>query len=251
MRRKLMAVMAFLAGVVVLDIAMVTSPASASMFNFVDCTTITAATPGPIPVCPPTTTPFEQNSLNSGLVYKSTDDLITGLSVTAWTGLPASTSATDIEIKNDITASGEVGLGIANNPPEFEITTADLMNLDTSSVVGPGTAVSASITIQSIQGGEGFTECLGDTPGQLGSVDCHTFTNPPGDVIQTFSLNVADLKIHPVVGITASAGDVLLQADIHTFSAPEPASVALSGAGFLGIALLPFLRRRSIGRHRS
>jgi hypothetical protein len=246
-----MVVMALLAGIVVLDIAMATSRAAASTFNFVDCTTITAATPGPIPVCPPTTTPFELNSLNTGLVYKSTDNLITGLGVSAWTGLPGSTSATDIEIKNDITASGEVGLGIANNPPGFEITTADLMNLDTSSVVGPGTAVSASITIQSIQPGEGFTECLGDTPGQLGSVDCNTFTNPPGDVVQTFSLNVADLKIHPVVGITASAGDVLLQADIHTFSAPEPASVALSGAGFLGIALLPFLRRRSIGRRRS
>jgi len=247
-----MVVMGLLAGAIMLCIAVVINPsASASTFNFVDCTTITAATPGPIPVCPPPTTSFEQNSLNTALEYKSTDNLITGLDVSAWTGLPGSTSPTDIEIKNDITASGEVGLGIANNPPGFEITTADLMNLDTSKVVGPGTAVSASVTIQSIQAGEGFTECLGDTPGQLGTVDCQTFTNPPGDVIQTFSLNVADLKIHPVVGITASAGDVLLQADVHTFTAPEPDSVVLSGAGFLGIALLPFLRRRSIGRHRS
>jgi hypothetical protein len=230
------------------------SPASASSFNFVDCSTITAATPGGLPIAgciiPPTTS-FDVNSGSDHLTYESTDHVLQNLVVSGWTGLPGGTVPTNIQIKNDIVGTGEVGLGIAKNSPEFEITTSDLINLDTTNGTGgKGLLTAATLTVESIQPGEGFKECLGNTPGQLGTVDCNSFTNPgTGGVSQTFILNAADVRANPVIGITAlasplTAADVLLNANVQTFSVPEPSSVALLSTGFFGLALVPFVRRR-------
>jgi hypothetical protein len=138
-----------------------------------------------------------------------------------------------------------MGLGLSKNSPDFEITSSDVMNLDASGITGgSGNISSASLTVESIQPGEGFMACLGNTPGAVGTIDCQTITNPSAGVTETIMLNAADLRLHPVVGLTATAGDVLLNANIETFSVPEPNSIALLSSGFLGLAFVPFVRRR-------
>src|SRR5262245_47711101 len=131
MKTRVMVLAAVIGATMVVGMAMfASSPASASSFSFVDCSTITAGSPAgigganPVPgscVIPPTAGSFSINTLNSSLTYESTDHALQNLVVTGWTGLPGGTIPTNIQIKNDTTVSGEVGLGLAKNPPDFEI----------------------------------------------------------------------------------------------------------------------------------
>jgi hypothetical protein len=212
-----------------------TPPASAQSFDFANCATILTAGAA----CP------NVDSTKSSLTYKDTGTGTFDVTASGLTATIIGEQPTNLFVKFTGTDPGEeTGLGLAKNPPDHEITSADLVNIDLSKI--GETLASANLTIESIQAGEGFRACLGKTVGQLGSVDCVNGLNPPGGTAQDVLFSsAADLAANPIIGITALSGDVLIASglDVAVVGVPEPGSIALFGSALVGLMLVH--RRKS------
>ena len=210
------AVLVFSAGVVLAG-AVLPAAAVNITFDFTNCAAITAPAPSPPTPCP-------GDTFTPTLTYT-----VSGVSLTVngFSGVGPGAPPNNLFIKT--LGGGENGLGLSGQTAN-EIQPGTFIQLDTSGLpAGLGT-----LSIQSVQAGEMFNVCLGDTSGTFGSVNCLPGTGPfpPNDIATiTFPFNVPGL---PFVDITAFNGDVLVG---EVNPAPEPGTLALLLTGAAGLAL--------------
>ncbi len=221
MRLWALVVLALAAGVVLAG-AVLPAAAISITFDFTNCLAITAPAPSPPTPCPGDTgTPT--------LTYT-----VSGVSLTAngFSGLGPSAPSNNLFIKT--AGAGETGVGLSGQTAN-EIQPGTFIQLDTSGLpAGPGT-----ISIGSLQTGQSFNVCLGDTSGKFGSVNCMSGTGPfPPNDIATLTGVPFNMPGDPFVDITAPTGDVLLlNATGEINPAPEPSTLALLLTGAAGLAL--------------
>jgi hypothetical protein len=102
-----------------------------------------------------------------------------------------------------------MGLGIVG-PPDNEITPTTFIQLDLHNLFAMSPSPTMlTLTIQSIQTGEGFAIYQSNTAGVLGTpIPGGTGTNPPKGVTQTITVPIS--AANPFVNVTAISGDVVL-----------------------------------------
>ncbi len=190
-------------------------------FDFTNCAAITAPAPSPPTPCP-------GDTLTPTLTYT-----VSGfpLTVNGFSGLGPSAPPNNLFVKT--LGLGETGLGLSG-PPANEINPGTFIQLDTSGLpAGPGT-----ISIGSVQAGESFKVCLGNTSGTFGSVNCQAATGPfpPNDITPPLTVPF-NMPGDRFVDITAPTGDVLLLNGVGELNpTPEPSTLALLLTGAAGLA---------------
>ena len=217
--------LAVLTGVVgaamAVGIAMFTTPpASADTFGFADCTQII----GPAGfACP-------NDTGKTTLQYQSP----AGLRVDTF-GFDKPATPTDLYVKQG--GVDETGLGLTSPSADHEITTNQLITIDTRML--PAGDTSGMLTLQSIQAGEQAQICDEATNGVFGSTGSNTCELtaivPPGGMAQT--LDVLFNPSLPWLAITSVSGDVLIASDFEVAQVPEPTTMALLLTGVAGLVL--------------
>ena len=149
-----------------------------------------------------------------------------GITITAY-GFSGAGASMDLYGKN--AGGDEVGLGL-NGTLNDEIGTTNFVQLNLTNLLATNPA-SITMSIGSVQEGEGWNIYVSNTLGTLGTF-LQTGTT---DFSKTFTLNSLP-KGDAFVSVQASSGNVLLSTLATTGSSvPEPGSAAILGAGLLGI----------------
>jgi hypothetical protein len=148
------------------------------------------------------------------------------------------TTATDLYGKND--GGSEHGVGIAGSP-DNEITSANFVELNISSIMDPFT-----LTIGSTQDNQGFDVCFSSSLGVLGT-SCTSYSDPGSDPFTTAVLSkpTGDNYVSVTgLGPADANHNVLLDSMTTVSPTPEPSSLFLLGSGILGAAGV--IRRRFV-----
>ncbi len=152
-------------------------------------------------------------------------------------------SAMDLYGKNN--GPGEEGLGLANGG-DNEIQTNQFIQLNLTNLLNVLPA-SETLTIDSVQLGEGFAFYQSSTLGSVGTL-LNTFVGTgPAQVSEPLSINAANGAYISVAAY--KTGDVAINSlsasvDPTNFNSPEPATLALVGGALIGLASLR--RRRKV-----
>jgi hypothetical protein len=167
-------------------------------------------------------------------------DSPSGYTVTASGYFTSSTSSPSDNLYVKTSGGDENGLGLVSEDSDHEINTNQFIQLNLSSLANAG-FTGGTLTIGSVQSGEGYSIFTSNTAGVLGSLELSgTTDNSPISV----SWSASD----PILGITAyvpaqgsSGSDVLLtslSASTPNNPTPEPASLALMGSGLIALAIV-------------
>ncbi|HTD47872.1 MAG TPA: PEP-CTERM sorting domain-containing protein [bacterium] len=210
MRLRLAAIM--FVGVTALLGAPALASAAVIVFDFSDCSEISGP-PGFL--CPNT------DSTKTTLTYTRS-----GLSITA-NGYNTAGGGAHLYVKQE--GYGETGLGIAADV-NHEINPYYVIDLNMTDLTNHG-ITSGILNLESVQSGESYKVCEGHAPGSVGTVDCQAGSGGLND-----SIAIDWTSANYLIGITAPTGNVLIASSIVV--TPEPATIALFGAGVAGLGLI-------------
>jgi hypothetical protein len=165
------------------------------------------------------------------------------ISLTASAFLKGSTNTpTNLYVKQG--GTNETGLGTTVDV-DHEINPGDFIDLNLSSLFAKG-VTSGTLTLESLQTGEGFKVCQGSVVGSLGS-NCVTGGAGTG----TTTLHLTWTNTTDIIGVTAFNADglhpqanVLIDGITATVPTPEPATITLLVFGIAGLAC----RRRRLSK---
>ena len=150
-------------------------------------------------------------------------------------------TATNLYGKND--GPGETGLGINNDPAgDHEIWPRSTVKLDLTSIFSTYPTEAVTLTVGSVQNGEGFavfggssspSSFLGSVTGNSDSQDVYTFTVTASQVAASGD------KLY----LTATSNNVVLET-VDVASVPEPSTFALMFTGIAAFTAFGWYRRR-------
>lgn len=144
---------------------------------------------------------------------------------------------TAVELWGKTAGSGEQGLGLVNDPSgDHEITYGSFIQLDVQGLFGKVSTMSAKFAFDSTTGTEKYAVYGSNTAGVLGTL----LTS--GDDQSMHSLPDFTIYRYYDFGSYTKKGNVLLSEISAYQTVPEPASMALVGAGLLGLG---YFRRRA------
>jgi hypothetical protein len=137
----------------------------------------------------------------------------------------------------------EIGLGIANDPTgDHEIYNRSTVKLDFSSIFSTYPTEAVTLTVGSVQSGEGFA-VFGGSSGPssfLGSVTGNSSSN----AIYTFTVSASQVAASgDMLYLTATSNNVVLET-VDVASVPEPSTFALMFTGIAAFTGFGWYRRR-------
>jgi PEP-CTERM motif len=152
-------------------------------------------------------------------------------------------AATDLYGKTD--GPAETGLGIANDPThDHEIWPQSTVKLDLTSIFSKYPTEDVTLTVGSVQNGEGFA-VFGGSSGPfnyIGSLTGHSNINS----VYTFDVTASQVaQSGDMLYLTATSSNVVLET-VTVASVPEPGTFALMFTGLAALTGFGWYRRRKL-----